>query len=627
MFFAAFCREGYLSLEYICATNRAWRPGWANCTDKGWERMVYRMKGPDEVHRESTRVNAPFAGGRSRVVEITSLPTAVMSWILDSICFSDMVNTSVEWDAAQCGVTPGDAVKAMILTMTMDAYRPALENVARRFSGQPVELMFDSVKTAGDLDPDMLARTLDKFHECDMTRLFMTVSAALRSHFGITTKAIHSDTTSVSVEGTYGFDEEDDVMYITRGYSKDLRPDLKQFMIGDAVNESGIPIVSVPLNGNTSDGKWNDECLTLLKDILSEPGIAYVADSKLITGPLVDRMIADGTRFLSRCPSNFSDLLERRVLMSVDLEKMTDIGITAENKRAASRKIAECSADHKGTKLRAIAVRSSAMDGKGDKAVEKEAVKAEGTVKEFVKEYSCRNDAEKAFARLEKKLSKSICDISAEYVHGVVESRPPGRPRADGKDIRRADRWTVKVSLEVNEEKRKALWRSEEMIVLLSNIPSKEDDPENGMTASELVKLYANEWKVEAMFKTKKTPMMVRRLYLKTPSRAEALVQTVNIAALVRAVTQLLIRRGLSDIPDDELPRYGHGMGKLQRNVTADFFTDSCGSCKIVYENGSYSFGSGTDECSRFYLDLIGIPPESLFTPGMAVRKTPRKAE
>ena len=73
-----------------------------------------------------------------------------------------------------------------------------------------------------------------------------------------------------------------DSFHITRGYSKDHRPDLKQYMIGNVVQEDGVPLVSKPLNGNTADPKWNEMCLELLKVVLRQEHLIYVADSKLV---------------------------------------------------------------------------------------------------------------------------------------------------------------------------------------------------------------------------------------------------------------------------------------------------------------------------------------------------------
>ena len=161
---------------------------------------------------------------------------------------------------------------------------------------------------------------------------------------------------------------------------------------------------------------------------------------------------------------------------------------------------------------------------------------------------------------------------------------------------------------------------AEEHIVLLSNMPTKEEDPENGMDASELVLLYAGEWKVEWHFKTKMTPMMVKRLFIKEPGRADALINVINMAALVKAVIQLLIRRDLESIPDEELPRCGYGLGPLQRKVTTEFFVDSCMNCYIRYDRATNSYavmGDESDYRASAYLSLIGIPEDRLFAPSL----------
>lgn len=599
--------------------------------------MGYKAKTLDDVRRISGRVEPMFSPARQSY-RMTQLPVAVTSWVIDSIDLIGIVNSRVRWDPSQCKVAPGDAVKAMIMTMVMGGYRPALENVASRFNGQPMELYFESIDDPDMLDPDMLARVLTKLHEADAPQIFSTVSAALRARWGIKTVAAHSDTTSVSVEGRYvrGYDDEGnhvvadedgnrivdpiETMHITHGFSKDHRPDLKQFMDGTVVNQDGIPLISRPLDGNTADSEWNRKALELLKQTLIDEGIIYVADSKLINEPLVSSMMADGIRFLSRCPANFADKLQSKVLEEADYDGMIDVPPISKKKDSAKRRVVESPIDFNGECLRALVVETSTFAGKGDKAVEKARASFDTALKKLPKQYSCQKDAVAAFERFMKKTSKSIFDVSAEYIHDVVESRPRGRPRKDGTDIRRADVWTLDVDVQANPEKERALRLAEEHIVLLSNVADKGSEPEKGMDAPELVRLYANEWKVECHFKTKKTPMMVERLFIKDPGRADALVNVINMAALIKAVIQLLIRRGLQSVPDEDLPRCGYGLGPLQRQVTTDFFVDSCMNCYIRYDKRSNSYevmGDEKDCRASAYLSLIGIPEEKLFTPSL----------
>ena len=98
-------------------------------------------------------------------------------------------------------------------------------------------------------------------------------------------KGLHSDTTSKSVRGEYAGKGDEDELNITYGYSKDHRPDLKQFLYGLIVSE-GVPVMGKIMDGNTSDKTWNREAIEELAKVL-EPNIAkemlYIADSALVS--------------------------------------------------------------------------------------------------------------------------------------------------------------------------------------------------------------------------------------------------------------------------------------------------------------------------------------------------------
>lgn len=596
--------------------------------------MSYRRKTFRDYNRPSRRKSAEFSGSEGDDITRTSLPTATASWILDSIEFTKLVNEYVEWDPLQCKISPGDALKAMILTMVMGGYRPSLEAVHARFGREPVDLYFETVEEAEDLSPDILARTLSKLYEADPSKLFMTVSAAMRGHWGLKTRAVHSDTTSVSVQGNYDvYDDDgnlicrksdgtidildDGALVITRGYSKDHRPDLKQYGIGEVVDENGLPVMMEVLNGNESDHEWNRFCLGVLKEMLLEEHLIYVADSKVVTDPLVTSMLDDGLMFLSRCPANFNEKLLVNTMMSFDLDELVEIPNVSERRGAASRRICETKVPFKGRDLRAILVETSTLAGKGEHAVEREIKRFEDSLEKFEKVYNCQPDAVKAFERFQKKAKKSILDVTARYDRSIVERRPVGRPRKDGTDILRSEQITVTVEYSVNPERAEALRRREGYIMLLSNVPSREDDAELGMTAEELVRLYASEWRVEAMFKTKKRPMLVERLFIKDPRRAEALVNVVCMAAMVRGMMQILLRAGIAKLSDDELPRIGDCNAKVKRNITADHFIDRFSGIELNYypSKGTYKVNSEKAEfVVRTILGLMGIPPNALFS-------------
>ena len=91
---------------------------------------MYNMK--RHVAGITENIQAPVFSSENDEFLFTALPVAVSSWVLESIGFREIVNSTVEWDAVQCNVTPGD---------------------------------FTSVEDHFDLSPDMYARTLTKIHE------------------------------------------------------------------------------------------------------------------------------------------------------------------------------------------------------------------------------------------------------------------------------------------------------------------------------------------------------------------------------------------------------------------------------------------------------------------------------
>ena len=79
--------------------------------------------------------------------------------------------------------------------------------------------------------------------------------------FKIKQQSCHLDSSSLSVEGDYKLsvkreDQEESIIHITRGYSKDKRPDLKQFVLNMVCWQDGdIPAFLKLGDGNQSDKK------------------------------------------------------------------------------------------------------------------------------------------------------------------------------------------------------------------------------------------------------------------------------------------------------------------------------------------------------------------------------------
>ena len=103
----------------------------------------------------------------------------------------------------------------------------------------------------------MLGKALDEISEYGASRLFGEIAfeIALENNF-LDSSLAHLDSTSMSVEGEYEGENEEGVIKLTYGHSKDHRPDLKQAVMSLVVSGTGgIPIWMEPQDGNSSDKK------------------------------------------------------------------------------------------------------------------------------------------------------------------------------------------------------------------------------------------------------------------------------------------------------------------------------------------------------------------------------------
>ena len=123
------------------------------------------------------------------------------------------------------------------------------------------------------LNDDKLGRVLDKLFDYGLTSLFVELSLAAARREGVATGRVHLDSSSFRVHGSY---ERRDETAIAHGYSRDKRPDLKQFIVDLMVGgDSGVPLFLRAADGNESDQRVFTELIrSLVKrvelDTLSE---------------------------------------------------------------------------------------------------------------------------------------------------------------------------------------------------------------------------------------------------------------------------------------------------------------------------------------------------------------------
>ena len=170
--------------------------------------------------------------------------------------------------------------------------------------------------TSQQLNDDALGRALDTLYAHGVTELYSLLAATAAERLGLAPRCIHLDTTSFHVDGRYNSDEEpgEQVVHITRGYSRDHRPDLNQVMLELMVeHQAGIPLLMQPLSGNSSDTQHFGEAVRLhVQQLQATYGLTYlVADSALYSEANLEKLAQTQMKWITRVPATLREVTSR----------------------------------------------------------------------------------------------------------------------------------------------------------------------------------------------------------------------------------------------------------------------------------------------------------------------------
>ena len=105
---------------------------------------------------------------------------------------------------------------------------------------------------------DTVGRVLDRLYDIGTMKVFTACAVRADRVCGFDKRYIHFDTTSIMVYGDYLLSEEakesEEPFRITYGYSKDKRPDLKQFVFSTLCVDRAVPLWGKPHDGNARAG-------------------------------------------------------------------------------------------------------------------------------------------------------------------------------------------------------------------------------------------------------------------------------------------------------------------------------------------------------------------------------------
>jgi len=472
----------------------------------------------------------------------------------------------------QMDVEPGIIVLGMVLD-TLSGRSP-LYHLESAFEACDRGVLFGQEIPASYFSDDNVGRILEHLFNAGTQKIFSALSVSALQRFELSTRHVHFDTTSVNVYGEYlGAGGHGAPFKITNGYSKDKRPDLKQFVLSLLCVDGDVPIVGKLEDGNASDKKINNQVLSDIARHMKAHGVddqafIYIADSAMVTKENLEQ----AGPFISRLPATYNEC-ERAILSAIDGDRWEDVGhiaVTAptKNRPVATYRVCEERVTLYGQAYRAVVVHSSAHDRRRQKRLGRELDASLKAIKimekvHAKKQFFCQADAEAAAVAVMAE------DTAYHQLKVSVVERPryaPGRPRKD------APRTPVGMEYGLQTEvieKQHEIARRRKMagcFVLLSNVPSQGED---GYSAEAILRTYKEQHAIERNFGFLKDDQIVNAIFLNRVERIEALGLILLISLLIWRLIEHVMRSDL-EARDATLPGWDN---KQTRRPTAYMLT------------------------------------------------------
>ena len=164
-----------------------------------------------------------------------------------------LIDTVLPEQSEQKRISYGQLFEAMILNGLGFTGR-TLHMYSQYFQDKPLDCLLGEGVRAEHINDDALGRCLDKLFEHGVSDIYQQLSEAVIDHLELPCEAINVDTTSFHVDGDYKVDDDFKGIQLTKGYSRDHRPELNQAILSLITeNQAGIPVYMKAHSGNSQD--------------------------------------------------------------------------------------------------------------------------------------------------------------------------------------------------------------------------------------------------------------------------------------------------------------------------------------------------------------------------------------
>lgn len=508
-------------------------------------------------------------------------------------------------------ISAGIAVKAMILNGLGFVSAP-LYLFEQFFEGKATEHLLGPGVLPQYLNDDRLGRVLDRLYQRGITSVFLAICLEAVKRFDIRCERAHLDATSMSVSGEYVQSSDAAPLAATvpiqvcHGYSRDHRPDLKQFVMNLVCwGDGDIPAFLELADGNQADKARFAGLLGEFQQQWEFEGI-HVADAALYSADNVQQL--GRLRWISRVPLT---LAQANAL----IEDIDDRAFHPSQRDGY--RIAEVCCTYGGVKQRWIVVESSQRHTSDLKQWEKRFAKATQRKQTELdrlsrQPFACEADAQKSLEHFEKTLNYHLI-TDAEIVEQPHYDHP-GRPAKTATPS--SVSYHVQATLNPDPTADALQRRRAGRFILATNVLAspevsleKTDTDSSRLSTDEILSEYKAQQGTERGFRFLKDPLFfTSSVFLKSPERIMALGMIMGLCLLVYNLGQRQLRNALK-VSHETIPNQ---LGKLTETPTLRWVFQCFMAIHVVRVNGQQQIANLTDN-HRNILRFLGSASQAYY--------------
>lgn len=458
----------------------------------------------------------------------------IIAGIIDEIGIVEIINEKLGTDSSEI-VSSGVIVKAIIINGLGFISRP-LYLFPQFFEDKATGHLLGQGIKPEHLNDDKIGRVMDKCYQSGISELFLLIALAAVKKYQVNLGYSHLDSSSFSVHGEYkellpllteSCEEaikstevrKEIPIKITHGYSRDHRPDLKQFMLNMIVSGDGdVPIFIETGSGNQSDKKvFGEIARKYRKQLKFETTI--VSDSALYSENNL-KLIKEMS-WVTRVP--LSILEAKKVVSNLSDEEFSPSEIEGYSWR-------EIKNNYAGISQRWLVVESQPRKESDLKKIEQKITKEYKLLSQKL-----GNLSKKEFeTELEANLNLQQISSQLKY-HFISQSLVLEKPLKKQKSS-----YQITANFQLDEAKITPLKRKAGRFIIATN------KLDNNFTSNDILKKYKEQQAPERGFAFLKDSLFFAdSVFLKNPQRVETMAMLMGLCLLVYSLGQRQIRIGL----------------------------------------------------------------------------------